>query len=77
MWKRHQIEKKIGTGHEVGQLRPTDPAIKAKYDADPDLPAINKRFGMLHGVSTSVNMVGLCFGVAYLWHLSGEFAIGK
>ena len=32
MFKRHLIEKKLGTGHEVGALRPTDPKIIEEYN---------------------------------------------
>merc|ERR1712194_262796 len=63
MFERHEIEKRLGTGHEVGQLKPDDP-VKAN---DPELVAATKRFGKLHGLSTSLNLIGLCQGV---WHLS-------
>jgi len=77
MIQRHGFEKQIGTGHEVGLLRPVDPAVKAKYDAHTELPKINKKFGMLHGLSTSVNLISLCLGTAHVWSLSGEFAVGR
>lgn len=75
MIKRHGFEKQIGTGHEVGLLRPIEPAVKAKYDAHPELPKINKQFGMLHGLSTTVNLISLCLGTAHVWSLSGEFSV--
>ena len=53
--------KELGTGHEVGQLKPSDPA-KAN---DPRLKAISKRFGMLHGLSVSINLVALCAAAAH------------
>lgn len=55
MWKRHIIERELGTGHEIGQLKPSDPE-KAN---DPRLVAISKKFGMLHGVSVSLNLAAL------------------
>ena len=67
MWERHKIERELGTGHEIGQLRPSDPE-KAN---DPRLVAISKKFGMLHSVSVSLNLVALisigCHAVYYLW----------
>jgi len=56
MWKRHAIERELGTGHEVGILKPLDP-VKAN---DPRLVAISKKFGMLHGISVSLNLLALC-----------------
>ena len=59
MWERHKIERELGTGHEIGQLRPSDPE-KAN---DPRLVAISKKFGILHSVSVSLNLGALiCMG---------------
>ena len=62
MFERHVLEKKLGTGHEVGQLKSGNP----KIDENPELRALSKRFGMLHGFSTSANLFCLGLGV---WHL--------
>jgi len=62
MFKRHVIERKLGTGHEVGQIKPSDPKIAN----DPDLRAISKKFGMFHGISSTVNLISVCLGT---WHL--------
>mmetsp|Transcript_9294 Transcript_9294/g.16821 ORF Transcript_9294/g.16821 Transcript_9294/m.16821 type:complete len:220 (-) Transcript_9294:237-896(-) len=59
---RHAVERRLKTGHEIGQLRPSDPT-KAN---DPELKALSKKFGMLHGVSTTLNMVALGFGCYWL-----------
>lgn len=75
MAQRHGIEREIGTGHEIGKLGPVDPEIIKKYNAHPGLPALNKRFTVLHGVSTSINMVGLCLGLVYIWRVSGAVEI--
>jgi len=72
MFKRHIIEKKLGTGHEVGSLRPTDPKILEEYAKDGELKQINRKFGMLHGLSTTLNLLALCFGVAHIWWLAGD-----
>jgi len=62
MYQRHAVEKRLGTGHEIGQLRPTDP----KKANDPQLKALSKTFGMLHGVSTLLNLAALGFGCVWL-----------
>mmetsp|Transcript_7159 Transcript_7159/g.14048 ORF Transcript_7159/g.14048 Transcript_7159/m.14048 type:complete len:148 (+) Transcript_7159:51-494(+) len=62
MFLRHAVERRLGTGHEVGQLRPWDP-VKAK---DPELVSLSARFGKLHGCSTSLNLLGLGLGC---WHI--------
>lgn len=62
MFDRHKVEIRLGTGHEIGQLKPSDPA-KAN---DPELRALTVKFGKLHGCSTSLNLLALCMGV---WHI--------
>jgi len=62
MYKRHAVEKRLGTGHEVGQLKPDDP-VKAN---DPELRALSKKFGMLHGISSLTNLAALGFGCVWL-----------
>lgn len=75
MAQRHGIEREIGTGHEIGKLGPIDPEVIKKYNAHPGLAALNKRFTVLHGVSTSINMIGLCLGLVYIWRVSGAIQI--
>jgi len=62
MYKRHAVEKRLGTGHEIGKIRPDDPE-KAN---DPQLKALSKTFGMLHGISTLLNLAALGFGCVWL-----------
>jgi len=61
MFQRHIVERRLGTGHEVGQLKPKDP----EKASDPELKALSKKFGMLHGFSASMNLVAL--GVGCYW----------
>ena len=61
MYERHAVERKLGTGHEIGQLKPSDPT-KAN---DPQLKQLSKQFGMLHGMSTLMNLAAL--GVGCYW----------
>lgn len=70
MFKRHKVEARLGTGHEIGQLKPSDPE-KAK---DPELVALTKTFGKLHGCSTSLNLIGLCLGIWHWCWLGSEFS---
>lgn len=62
MYERHVVERRLGTGHEIGQLKPSDPE-KAN---DPELVKLTKKFGALHGASTSLNLLALCLGI---WHV--------
>lgn len=72
MFRRHVIEKKMGTGHEIGAIRPTDPKILEAYNEDGELKKINRRFGVLHGMSTTINLIALCLGVAHLFWVAGQ-----
>jgi len=62
MYERHVIERKLGTGHEIGQIKSSDPKIAN----DSELKAISKRFGMFHGISSSLNLISICLAT---WHL--------
>jgi len=62
MVRRHAVERRLGTGHEIGQLKPSDPT-KAN---DPELRALSKQFGVLHGISTTLNLVALGFGCFWI-----------
>jgi hypothetical protein len=72
MYQRHAVEKKLGTGHEIGKIRPDDPE-KAN---DPKLKALSKTFGMLHGISSLLNLVSLGFGCAWLSKCASQMAAG-
>jgi hypothetical protein len=61
MFERHVVERRLGTGQEVGIIKPKDPKIAN----DPELKALSKKFGMLHGMSTLMNLAAL--GVGCYW----------
>ncbi len=63
MHKRHAVEKKLGTGHEIGITKPSDPKIANNAD----LLKLSKKFGKFHGASSSLNLAVLGLGV---WHLT-------
>jgi len=62
MFERHIVERRLGTGQEVGKLKPVDP----KKALDPELVALSKRFGMMHGISSTLNLATVCLAA---WHL--------
>lgn len=72
MYQRHAVEKRLGTGHEIGKIRPDDP----KKANDPQLKALSKTFGMLHGVSTLLNLAALGFGCAWLSKCAERIVVG-
>mmetsp|Transcript_26459 Transcript_26459/g.72747 ORF Transcript_26459/g.72747 Transcript_26459/m.72747 type:complete len:215 (+) Transcript_26459:185-829(+) len=72
MYQRHAVEKRLGTGHEIGKLRPDDPQ-KAN---DPQLKALTKTFGMLHGISTLLNLAALGFGCVWLSRCAERMVLG-
>lgn len=62
MFLRHKVERRLGTGNEVGIIKPKDP-VKAN---DPELKKLSKQFGMLHGISTLLNLIALAIGCYWL-----------
>ena len=67
MFKRHVVERKIGTGHEVGVTKPAQSILDAADEKDvEDFKSLSKEFGKLHGISASLNLVTLLLGT---WHL--------
>ena len=68
MFKRHTVERKMGTGQEVGVVKPAKAIIDA---ADPndveELKTLSKMFGKLHGISASLNLLAMILGT---WHVS-------
>ena len=72
MYQRHAVEKRLGTGHEIGKIRPDDP----KKANDPELRALSKTFGMLHGISSLLNLAALAFGCYWLNKFANQMANG-
>ena len=68
MYLRHAVEKRLGTGHEVGQLKPDDPT-KAN---DQELKKLSKIFGKLHGISSLLNLVTLGYGCVWIVLCAGR-----
>ena len=71
MYERHVVERKLGTGHEIGVLKPADP----KKANDPKLKALSKKFGMLHGISTLLNLGALAAGCYWLNYFCTQLVV--
>jgi hypothetical protein len=71
MYQRHAVEKRLGTGHEVGKLKPDDP----KKANDPELRALSKQFGKLHGASALSNLAALGLGCVWMNFLATKLDV--
>ncbi|KAL3910935.1 MAG: hypothetical protein SGILL_007489 [Bacillariaceae sp.] len=71
MFERHVVERKLGTGQEVGIIKPKD----SKIANDPELKALSKKFGMLHGMSTLMNLAALGVGCYWVNFLTQQMVI--
>ncbi|CAI5976116.1 unnamed protein product [Closterium sp. NIES-64] len=70
MRERHSIEKEAGIGQEVGLSRNREVARTNK-----ELAAVNRRFGMWHGMSSLSNLVALCSLGANAWFLAQQLPV--
>ncbi|CAI5521938.1 unnamed protein product [Closterium sp. Naga37s-1] len=70
MRERHRIEKEAGIGQEVGLSRNREVARTNK-----ELAAVNRRFGMWHGMSSLSNLVALCSLGANAWFLAQQLPV--
>lgn len=62
MFKRQTVERRLGTGHEVGALASRD---DPKIGGDAEWKELSRSFGVLHGLSTVSNLAAL--GVGCYW----------
>eukprot|EP00245_Coleochaete_scutata_P000917 TRINITY_DN1110_c0_g1_i1.p1 TRINITY_DN1110_c0_g1~~TRINITY_DN1110_c0_g1_i1.p1 ORF type:complete len:225 (-),score=30.34 TRINITY_DN1110_c0_g1_i1:317-991(-) len=65
MRERHKIEKEAGIGTEIGLSKNREVA-----KTNPQLAAINKRFGMAHGMSSLANLLAFGGLGVHLWYLA-------
>ncbi|CAI5950651.1 unnamed protein product [Closterium sp. NIES-65] len=70
MRERHRVEKEAGIGQEVGLSRNREVARTNK-----ELAAVNRRFGMWHGMSSLSNLVALCSLGANAWFLAQQLPV--
>nr|XP_027118366.1 transmembrane protein 205-like [Coffea arabica] len=67
MKQRHKIEREAQIGEEVGWTKNQEVA-----KANPKLAAMNKKFGMIHGLSSLANIMSFGSLAMHSWYLSGK-----
>lgn len=67
MKQRHKIEKESNIGDEVGWTKNQEVA-----KVNPKLAAMNKKFGMIHGLSSLANIVSFGCLAMHSWYLAGK-----
>ncbi|WVZ49773.1 hypothetical protein U9M48_001102, partial [Paspalum notatum var. saurae] len=67
MMKRHKMEKDLGIGTEVGYSKNAETAKKS-----PALAAMNRKFGMIHGLSSLANIMAFGSLAMRSWYLSSK-----
>ncbi|CAN6373491.1 unnamed protein product, partial [Urochloa humidicola] len=67
MMKRHKMEKDLGIGTEVGYSKNAETAKRS-----PALAAMNRKFGMIHGLSSLANILSFGSLAMHSWYLSSK-----
>ncbi|CAL4986034.1 unnamed protein product [Urochloa decumbens] len=67
MMKRHKMEKDLGIGTEVGYSKNAETARRS-----PALAAMNRKFGMIHGLSSLANILSFGSLAMHSWYLSSK-----
>ncbi|PUZ45776.1 hypothetical protein GQ55_8G251700 [Panicum hallii var. hallii] len=67
MMKRHKMEKDLGIGTEVGYSKNAETAKRS-----PALAAMNRKFGMIHGLSSLANIMSFGSLAMHSWYLSSK-----
>ncbi|XP_004300464.1 PREDICTED: transmembrane protein 205 [Fragaria vesca subsp. vesca] len=67
MKQRHKIEKEQNIGEEVGWSKNVQVA-----KVNPKLAAMNKKFGMIHGLSSLANIMAFGSLAMHTWYLAGK-----
>lgn len=67
MKQRHKIEREANIGEEVGGTKNQDVAKK-----NPKLASMNKKFGMIHGLSSLANLMSFGSLAIHSWYLAGK-----
>lgn len=71
MFQRQTVERRLGTGHEVGALAPRD---DPKIGGDAEWKELSRSFGVLHGLSTVSNLAALGVGCYWLNFCASQMA---
>jgi hypothetical protein len=67
MKKRHKMERELSIGEEVGWSKNQEAA-----KSNPNLKAMNKKFGMIHGLSSLANIMAFGSLAMHSWYLAGK-----
>uniref|UniRef100_A0A2P2KWZ7 TMEM205-like domain-containing protein n=1 Tax=Rhizophora mucronata TaxID=61149 RepID=A0A2P2KWZ7_RHIMU len=67
MKQRHKVEKEHAIGEEIGWSKNREVA-----KANPKLAAMNKKFGMIHGLSSLANIMSFGSLAMHSWYLAGK-----
>eukprot|EP00850_Spirogloea_muscicola_P003764 SM000015S01264 [mRNA] locus=s15:932774:933947:+ [translate_table: standard] len=63
--ERHKVEREAGIGQEAGLSKNREVA-----KTNPQLAALNRKFGTWHGLSSTVNMISFGALCVHLWYLA-------
>lgn len=67
MKKRHKVERELNIGEEVGWSKNMETA-----KTNPKLAGMNKKFGMIHGLSSLANILSFGSLAMHSWYLAGK-----
>uniref|UniRef100_A0A2P2KWW5 TMEM205-like domain-containing protein n=1 Tax=Rhizophora mucronata TaxID=61149 RepID=A0A2P2KWW5_RHIMU len=67
MKQRHKVEREENIGEEIGGSKNQEVA-----KANPRLAAMNKKFGMIHGLSSLANILSFGSLAMHSWYLAGK-----
>lgn len=67
MKQRHKVEREENIGDEVGLTKNREVA-----KSNPKLAAMNKKFGMIHGLSSLANIMSFGSLAMHSWYLAGK-----
>ncbi|CAA6661990.1 unnamed protein product [Spirodela intermedia] len=70
MKKRHKLERELNMGDEVGWSKNV-PGAKV----NPKLAAMNKKFGMIHGLSSLANIMSFGSLAMHSWYLTSKLQL--
>jgi hypothetical protein len=70
MKKRHKIERDLSIGEEVGGSKNQEVA-----KTNPTLAAMNKKFGMIHGLSSLANLMSFGSLAIHSWYLASKLQL--
>ena len=67
MKQRHKIEREEKIGEEIGWSKNVEVA-----KVNPKLAAMNKKFGIIHGLSSLANIMSFGSLAIHSWYLAGK-----